>query len=115
MPNSVAPQGDPGSQPVPEAAPEPPSGTGGGWLWDPLLMYDTSGYRARGSSVRVSWAAAPVGPICTGGNGSWHLPLYISFLEILPQELATSEQRILKVILLLAGFALLTGLLFIQI
>ena len=41
--------------------------------------------------------------------------LYITFLEILPQELATSEQRILKVILLLAGFALLTGLLFIQI
>lgn len=41
--------------------------------------------------------------------------LYITFLEILPQELATSEQRILKVILLLAGFALLTGLLFVQI
>uniref|UniRef100_A0A2K5Q8Y5 Solute carrier family 39 member 1 n=1 Tax=Cebus imitator TaxID=2715852 RepID=A0A2K5Q8Y5_CEBIM len=41
--------------------------------------------------------------------------LYITFLEILPQELASSEQRILKVILLLAGFALLTGLLFIQI
>ncbi|XP_004693793.1 PREDICTED: zinc transporter ZIP1 [Condylura cristata] len=41
--------------------------------------------------------------------------LYITFLEILPQELATSEQRILKVILLLAGFALLTGLLFIRI
>nr|XP_004667259.1 zinc transporter ZIP1 [Jaculus jaculus] len=41
--------------------------------------------------------------------------LYITFLEILPQELASSEQRILKVILLLAGFALLTGLLFVQI
>uniref|UniRef100_A0A8C6GFU4 Zinc transporter ZIP1 n=1 Tax=Mus spicilegus TaxID=10103 RepID=A0A8C6GFU4_MUSSI len=41
--------------------------------------------------------------------------LYTTFLEILPQELATSEQRILKVILLLAGFALLTGLLFVQI
>lgn len=41
--------------------------------------------------------------------------LYITFLEILPQELATSEQRILKVILLLAGFALLTGLLFVQV
>ncbi|KAK1344804.1 hypothetical protein QTO34_013505, partial [Cnephaeus nilssonii] len=40
--------------------------------------------------------------------------LSITFLEILPQELATSEQRILKVILLLSGFALLTGLLFIQ-
>lgn len=41
--------------------------------------------------------------------------LYITFLEILPQELASSEQRILKVILLLAGFAVLTGLLFIRI
>uniref|UniRef100_A0A2K6T1W6 Solute carrier family 39 member 1 n=1 Tax=Saimiri boliviensis boliviensis TaxID=39432 RepID=A0A2K6T1W6_SAIBB len=41
--------------------------------------------------------------------------LCITFLEILPQELASCEQRILKVILLLAGFALLTGLLFIQI
>lgn len=40
---------------------------------------------------------------------------YITFLGILPQELATSEQRVLKVILLLAGFALLTGLLLIQI
>uniref|UniRef100_A0A8C6QIA1 Zinc transporter ZIP1 n=1 Tax=Nannospalax galili TaxID=1026970 RepID=A0A8C6QIA1_NANGA len=41
--------------------------------------------------------------------------LYITFLEILLQELVTSEQRIIKVILLLAGFALLTGLLFVQI
>jgi zinc transporter 1/2/3 len=41
--------------------------------------------------------------------------LYITFLEILPQELASSEQRILMVFLLLAGFALLTGLLFVQI
>uniref|UniRef100_A0A8C6QRD8 Zinc transporter ZIP1 n=1 Tax=Nannospalax galili TaxID=1026970 RepID=A0A8C6QRD8_NANGA len=41
--------------------------------------------------------------------------LYITFLEILLQELVTSEQRILKIILLLAGFALLTGLLFVQI
>uniref|UniRef100_A0A8C5VDE1 Solute carrier family 39 member 1 n=1 Tax=Microcebus murinus TaxID=30608 RepID=A0A8C5VDE1_MICMU len=34
--------------------------------------------------------------------------LSIIFLEMLPQELVTSEQRILKVILLLAGFTLLT-------
>uniref|UniRef100_A0A6I8NBR3 Solute carrier family 39 member 1 n=2 Tax=Ornithorhynchus anatinus TaxID=9258 RepID=A0A6I8NBR3_ORNAN len=40
--------------------------------------------------------------------------LYITFLEILPQELAAPEQRVLKVILLLAGFALLTGLLFVR-
>ncbi|KAM7321094.1 hypothetical protein ACRRTK_020347 [Alexandromys fortis] len=29
-----------------------------------------------GAALSVSWAAAPVGPICAGGNGSWHLPLY---------------------------------------
>ncbi|EPQ08541.1 Zinc transporter ZIP1 [Myotis brandtii] len=40
---------------------------------------------------------------------------YITFLEILPQELATADQRILKVILLLSGFALLTGPLFMQV
>lgn len=41
--------------------------------------------------------------------------LSITFLEILPLELATSEQRTLKVILLLSGFALLTDLLSIQV
>ncbi|CAK6448810.1 unnamed protein product [Pipistrellus nathusii] len=41
--------------------------------------------------------------------------LCITFLEILSQELATSEQKILKVVLLLSCFALLTGLLFIQV
>uniref|UniRef100_A0A8C6QKY4 Solute carrier family 39 member 1 n=1 Tax=Nannospalax galili TaxID=1026970 RepID=A0A8C6QKY4_NANGA len=39
----------------------------------------------------------------------------ITFLEILPQELATSERWILKVIQHVAGFALLTGLIFVQI
>ncbi|XP_067395390.1 zinc transporter ZIP1 [Emydura macquarii macquarii] len=41
--------------------------------------------------------------------------VYITFLEILPHELSSSEQRILKVILLLAGFALVTSILFIKI
>nr|KAF6374327.1 hypothetical protein mPipKuh1_009548 [Pipistrellus kuhlii] len=41
--------------------------------------------------------------------------LCITYLEILPQELATSDKRILKVILLLSGFALPTGLLLIQV
>lgn len=41
--------------------------------------------------------------------------LYITFMEILPHELSSSEQRILKVILLLGGFALVTSILFIKI
>ncbi|XP_053133498.1 zinc transporter ZIP1 [Hemicordylus capensis] len=41
--------------------------------------------------------------------------VYITFLEILPHELNSSEQRILKVIVLLAGFALVTSILFIKI
>uniref|UniRef100_A0A7M4E354 Solute carrier family 39 member 1 n=1 Tax=Crocodylus porosus TaxID=8502 RepID=A0A7M4E354_CROPO len=41
--------------------------------------------------------------------------VYITFLEILPHELGSPEQRILKVILLIAGFALVTGILFIKI
>ncbi|KAG6921494.1 solute carrier family 39 member 1 [Chelydra serpentina] len=41
--------------------------------------------------------------------------VYITFLEILPHELSSSEQRILKVILLLAGFALVTSILFIKV
>ncbi|EMP28209.1 Zinc transporter ZIP1 [Chelonia mydas] len=41
--------------------------------------------------------------------------IYITFLEILPHELSSSEQRILKIILLLAGFALVTSILFIKI
>lgn len=41
--------------------------------------------------------------------------VYITFLEILPHELSSSEQRILKVIVLLAGFAVVTGILFIKV
>ncbi|XP_048365866.1 zinc transporter ZIP1 [Sphaerodactylus townsendi] len=41
--------------------------------------------------------------------------VYITFLEILPHELSSSEQRILKVIVLLAGFALITSILFIKV
>uniref|UniRef100_A0ABM5F540 Zinc transporter ZIP1 n=1 Tax=Pogona vitticeps TaxID=103695 RepID=A0ABM5F540_9SAUR len=41
--------------------------------------------------------------------------VYITFLEILPHELASSEQRILKLIALLAGFALVTSILFLKI
>uniref|UniRef100_A0A8C5WNC7 Solute carrier family 39 member 1 n=2 Tax=Elapidae TaxID=8602 RepID=A0A8C5WNC7_LATLA len=41
--------------------------------------------------------------------------IYITFLEILPHELGSSEQRILKVIVLLLGFALVTSVLFVKI
>ncbi|XP_034261965.1 zinc transporter ZIP1 [Pantherophis guttatus] len=41
--------------------------------------------------------------------------VYITFLEILPHELGSSEQRILKVIVLLLGFALVTSVLFVKI
>ncbi|KAJ6656932.1 hypothetical protein lerEdw1_002933 [Lerista edwardsae] len=41
--------------------------------------------------------------------------VYITFLEILPHELGASEQRIGRVIVLLFGFALITGILFIKI
>ncbi|XP_075301462.1 zinc transporter ZIP1 [Opisthocomus hoazin] len=41
--------------------------------------------------------------------------LYVTFLEILPQELGVPQQRVPKVILLLAGFALVTAILFIKI
>ncbi|XP_074837312.1 zinc transporter ZIP1 isoform X2 [Carettochelys insculpta] len=41
--------------------------------------------------------------------------IYITFLEILPHELGSPKHRIPKVILLLAGFALVTSILFIKI
>ncbi|KAM6309313.1 LOW QUALITY PROTEIN: zinc transporter ZIP1 [Podargus strigoides] len=41
--------------------------------------------------------------------------LYVTFLEILPQELGVPRHRVPKVILLLAGFALVTAILFIKI
>ncbi|KAM3824832.1 zinc transporter ZIP1 isoform 1-T5 [Vipera latastei] len=41
--------------------------------------------------------------------------VYITFLEILPHELGSSEQRILKVIVLVLGFALITSILFVKI
>ncbi|NXD17055.1 S39A1 protein, partial [Nothocercus nigrocapillus] len=41
--------------------------------------------------------------------------VYITFLEILPHELGGPQHRILKVILLIAGFALVTAILFIKI
>ncbi|XP_067831945.1 zinc transporter ZIP1-like [Heptranchias perlo] len=41
--------------------------------------------------------------------------IYITFMEILPHELSSSDQRICKVIMLIVGFALVTGVLFIKV
>ncbi|XP_029437084.1 zinc transporter ZIP1 [Rhinatrema bivittatum] len=41
--------------------------------------------------------------------------IYITFLEILPHELSSSQQRILKVLLLITGFSVVSGVLFIKI
>ncbi|NXN97940.1 S39A1 protein, partial [Rhinopomastus cyanomelas] len=65
-------------------------------------------------------AAAGAGPrqrLCRGvleglAAGTF---LYITFLEILPQELGVPQHRVPKVILLLAGFALVTAILFVKI
>ncbi|XP_034021194.1 zinc transporter ZIP1-like isoform X2 [Thalassophryne amazonica] len=40
--------------------------------------------------------------------------LYITFMEILPHELSTARNRLLKVAILLVGFALVTAVLFIK-
>ncbi|XP_073420741.1 zinc transporter ZIP1 [Dendrobates tinctorius] len=41
--------------------------------------------------------------------------LYITFLEILPHELTAGDQRIVKVIVILCGFSVITAILFIKI
>ncbi|NWS50442.1 S39A1 protein, partial [Probosciger aterrimus] len=41
--------------------------------------------------------------------------LYVTFLEILPQELGVPQHRVPKVLLLLGGFALVTAILFVKI
>ncbi|XP_014817833.1 PREDICTED: zinc transporter ZIP1-like [Calidris pugnax] len=68
-------------------------------------------------TAAVATGAGPRQRLCRGvleglAAGTF---LYITFLEILPQELGVPRHRIPKVILLLAGFALVTGILFIKI
>lgn len=87
---------------------------GCGWLWDPPLKDDISRHWAGCSSGRVGGTLHQLSQSMLEGMAVGTF-FYITFLRILPQEIATSEQRVLKVILLLAGFALLTGLLLIQI
>ncbi|KAM6234140.1 LOW QUALITY PROTEIN: zinc transporter ZIP1 [Porphyrio hochstetteri] len=70
-----------------------------------------------GLGTAVAAGAGPRQRLCRGvleglAAGTF---LYITFLEILPQELGVPQHRVLKVILLLAGFALVTAILFIKI
>ncbi|KAM6365425.1 LOW QUALITY PROTEIN: zinc transporter ZIP1 [Pluvialis apricaria] len=70
-----------------------------------------------GLGTAVAAGAGPRQRLCRGvleglAAGTF---LYITFLEILPQELGVPHQRVPKVLLLLAGFALVTGILFIKI
>ncbi|NXL53430.1 S39A1 protein, partial [Podilymbus podiceps] len=70
-----------------------------------------------GLGAAVAAGAGPRQRLCRGvleglAAGTF---LYITFLEILPQELGVPQHRIPKVILLLAGFALVTAILFIKI
>ncbi|NXD88798.1 S39A1 protein, partial [Halcyon senegalensis] len=73
-----------------------------------------------GVGLGAAVAAGAAGPrqrLCRGvleglATGTF---LYITFLEILPQELGVPRHRVPKVILLLAGFALVTAILFVKI
>lgn len=70
-----------------------------------------------GLGTAVAAGAGPRQRLCRGvleglAAGTF---LYITFLEILPQELGVPQHRVPKVILLLAGFALVTAILFIKI
>ncbi|XP_075032305.1 zinc transporter ZIP1 [Calonectris borealis] len=70
-----------------------------------------------GLGTAVAAGAGPRQRLCRGvleglATGTF---LYITFLEILPQELGVPQHRVPKVILLLAGFALVTAILFIKI
>ncbi|XP_068270861.1 zinc transporter ZIP1 [Nyctibius grandis] len=70
-----------------------------------------------GLGTAVAAGAGPRQRLCRGvleglAAGTF---LYVTFLEILPQELGVPQHRVPKVILLLAGFALVTAILFIKI
>ncbi|XP_053907006.1 zinc transporter ZIP1 isoform X2 [Cuculus canorus] len=69
-----------------------------------------------GLGTAVAAGAGPRQRLCRGvleglASGTF---LYITFLEILPQELGVPQHRVPKVILLLAGFTLVTAILFIK-
>ncbi|XP_074709155.1 zinc transporter ZIP1 [Strix uralensis] len=82
-----------------------------------LLLFAMMSPLGVGLGTAVAAGAGPRQRLCRGvleglAAGTF---LYITFLEILPQELGVPQHRIPKVILLLAGFALVTAILFIKI
>ncbi|XP_065510018.1 zinc transporter ZIP1 isoform X2 [Caloenas nicobarica] len=82
-----------------------------------LLLFAMMSPLGVGLGAAVAAGAGPRQRLCRGvleglAAGTF---LYITFLEILPQELGVPQQRVPKVILLLAGFSLVTAILFIKI
>ncbi|XP_061872248.1 zinc transporter ZIP1 [Colius striatus] len=82
-----------------------------------LLLFAMMSPLGVGLGTVVAAGAGPRQRLCRGvleglAAGTF---LYITFLEILPQELGVPQHRVPKVILLLAGFALVTAILFIKI
>ncbi|XP_055552955.1 LOW QUALITY PROTEIN: zinc transporter ZIP1 [Falco cherrug] len=82
-----------------------------------LLLFATMTPLGVGLGGGVAAGAGPRQRLCRGvleglAAGTF---LYVTFLEILPQELGVPQHRVPKVILLLAGFALVTAILFIKI
>ncbi|XP_054252926.1 zinc transporter ZIP1 [Indicator indicator] len=82
-----------------------------------LLLFAMMSPLGVGLGTVVAAGAGPRQRLCRGvleglAAGTF---LYITFLEILPQELGVPQDRVPKVILLLAGFALVTAILFVKI
>lgn len=82
-----------------------------------LILFSMMSPLGVGLGTVVAAGAGPRQRLCRGvleglAAGTF---LYITFLEILPQELGVPQHRVPKVILLLAGFALITAILFIKI
>ncbi|XP_054033541.1 zinc transporter ZIP1 [Dryobates pubescens] len=82
-----------------------------------LLLFAMMSPLGVGLGTVVAAGAGPRQRLCRGvleglAAGTF---LYITFLEILPQELGVPQHRVPKVILLLAGFALVTAILFVKI
>lgn len=61
------------------------------------------------ASQRRGLATTPAGSPHAAGAGA-----YVTFVEILPQELRSAADRILKVAAVLVGFAVVTTVLFIK-
>ncbi|XP_030329993.1 zinc transporter ZIP1 [Strigops habroptila] len=82
-----------------------------------LVLFSVMSPSGVAIGAAVAAGAGPRQRLCRGvleglATGTF---LYVTFLEILPQELGAPRHRVPKVILLLAGFALVTAILFLKI